>query len=41
MHCIKKIIDLLDEESVSGENSVELHVVYKLNEKSYRECLKR
>ena len=35
----KKILDLLDEESVSGEAVVEL--VYKFDEKFYRECLKR
>ena len=35
----KKILDLLDEERVSGESSGRL--VYKLDEKSYCECLKR
>ena len=35
----KEILNLLDEESVSGEAVVEL--VYKFDEKSYRECLKR
>ena len=34
----KKLLDLLDEESVSGERRVEL--VYKFDEKFYRECLK-
>ena len=35
----KKILDLLDEESVSGESSGRL--VYKFDEKFYSECLKR
>ena len=35
----KKILDLLDEESASGENSGEQ--VYKFYEKSFHECLKR
>ena len=34
----KKILDLLDDESVLEEAVVEL--VYKFDEKSYRECLK-
>ena len=34
----RKIIDLLDEESVSGESSG--RVIYKFDEKSYSECLK-
>ena len=35
----KKILDLIDEESISGEAVVEL--VYKFDKKSYCECLKR
>ena len=34
-----EILDILDEESVSGVAVVEL--VYKFNKKSYCECLKR
>ena len=34
----RKIIDLLDEESISGESSG--RVIYKFDEKSYSECLK-
>ena len=34
----KKILDLLDEENVSGESSGRL--VYKFDKKSYLECLK-
>ena len=35
----KKILDLLDEESVSGKAVVEL--VNKFDEKSYSDCLKK
>ena len=36
----KKILDFLDEESVSGENSAR-ELVYKFDEKSHCESLKR
>ena len=45
MHCIarcalhRNILDLLNEERILERAVVEL--VYKFNEKSYRECLKR